>query len=615
MKFKKLLSVTLSVILIVSLLSSCKNTGAPTIESTSSEQEEKITLAETIEKTEAAAIYKLGDDIKVDSSNADIVVSDRLAHIFFNLGDTTKVVTFSVYENSLLSEVTVTGASLNYGALDGGQFFAINRDTATLFVFEKSGELKKEKKICESALRFGLLDSTGQFLIYQKTDSALINRIDLLTDEIKESQEEFNISGTPVCHKDTVYLKENSGKHYKISFENFEFTKTVTEAFKEYVDCMGVAVEGNYFTLTALNGSEKTMTEKLSDEEIIAAGDQRFITVNPTKNQFRLYNLNTTFATEKISAPGNGLESMGTILDAQFVEEDYILLALEDTNTSENYYRLFKISDNEDKVSISAGRLNEGEIYKNVFGEKDTEAEKLAKEVYEKYNVRFLYGKVGKDFKTDFSFTNADGVDVIPKLKVVEKIFDVLPQELLMEATADREIWVYFCNELDNKGMEYTKDAVLTQLYNHNLILINAAGVSDNKFAELLCHEFAHILDNYMPEKVKNGFSNLTPQDIKSAAYTNDYKKLPSDQYTPYDKDKSNVWFYNNYCRINEKEDRVITLGEMFKIYTMQFSGENLSYENVKKKTAYLSKALEESFDFAKEYENQHWELAFPYNK
>ena len=197
---------------------------------------------------------------------------------------------------------------------------------------------------------------------------------------------------------------------------------------------------------------------------------------------------------------------------------------------------------------------------------------------------------------------------------MLEKIFDVLPTELLFEATSGREIWVYFCTEIDNKGKEYTSNAVLTELKNHKLILIDAS-CSDTRFAEALCHEFAHILDDYLPQSVKDGFGALTPDDIKAAAYTNDYTKISSDQYTAYDKDKSNVWFYNNYCRINEKEDRVITLGEMFKIYATQSSGENFTYENVKKKAAYLSKALEECFDYGKQYENQHWELAFPYSK
>ncbi len=616
MNFKKLFSITLSVILISLLFSACQKPNSPTIENTSSvQEEEKITLAETIEKTEAEAVYKIGEKININATNADIKVAEGIAHIFFDMGDTTEVVSLSVYENLVLSNVTVSGNSLNYGVLDGGQFYAVNLDTATLFVYEKSGELKSEKKICDSSLRFGVLNMSGQYLIYQKTDSAVINRYDLLSDDIKESEEEFNITGIPSRDKTAAYVKDSSGKHFKIDFENFGIIKTRTEAFKEYVDCMGVAVEGKYFTVTDLyNGSEKRMFQRLGEEQIIAAQTEKFITLNETKRHFRLYDISSGVATGEIEAPGNDLESIGGILDAQFVGDEYILLALKDKETAENYYRLFNIKENQDKVTFEYGRINESEIYKKVFGEKETEAETLAKTITEKYNIRFLYGNVGKDFKTDFKYTNADGVDVLPKLKVVEKVFEVLPAELLMEATADREIWVYFCSELDNKDTEYSDLAVLTELYNHKLILIDSR-CSDNRFAEMLCHEFAHILDDYMPQSVKNGFSKITPEDIKAAAYTNDYKKLPSDQYTPYDSDKDNVWFYNNYCRINEKEDRVITLGEMFKIYAVQSSGENFAYENVKKKAGYLTHALEVTFDYCKETDKQHWELAFPYSE
>lgn len=617
MTFKKFLAITLSVILISFLFSACNKNKTPTIENNSSKQEEtKITLAETIEKTENPAIYKLGEDIKVDASKVDIKVADSIAHIFFDMGGTTRVVGFSVYENSVLSDVTLSGGSLVYGVLDGGLFYAVNLETATLYVYEKNGELKNEKKICDSSLRFCALNMSGQYLIYQKTNSSRINRYDLLSDDIKESEEEFAITGLPASDKEAVYVKDASGKHYRITFESFDFTKTETEAFREYVDCMGVAVEEDYFTLSTLKtGGEKIMAQRLEKEEkIVAAQEERFITVDSTKNHFRVYNISSGLVTGEIGAPGIEIETLGSILDAQFVGDDYVLLALEDKEPTENYYRLFKLSENQEKIDFTTGRLDEAKIYKNVFGSKETEAEALAKTLTEKYNIRFLYGKVGNAFKTDFSYVNADGVDVIPKLKVAEKVFEVLPAELLMEATAGREIWVYFCAELDNKGTEYSKNAVLTELYNHKLILIDSR-CSDNRFAELLCHEFAHILDDYMPQRVKNEFSKVTPDDIKAAAYTNDYTKISSNQYTPYDSDKSNVWFYNNYCRINEKEDRVITLGEMFKIYAVQASGENFAYENVKKKAGYLSHALEETFDYCKEDENQHWELAFPYSE
>ncbi len=612
MTFKKLLSITFSVILIISLLASCKKPNSPTIENTSSKQEEevKITLAETIEKTEVPALYKLGIDIKADASKAEIMAADDIVHIFLNMGENTQVVTFSVYENSVLGTSTVTGNALNYGILDGGQYYAVNLDTATLFIFEKSGELKKETKICDDPLLFGALNASGQYFVYQRKESSVINRYDLLTGKIMESEETFNITGTPVSDKDSVYVKDQSGKHYNISFEAFTIEKTRTEAFREYVDCFGFATEGEYFTYTALsNGIEKYMTKYLSAEEkVISAKEGAFITTPlNTHNCFRIYNTESGFATGEI-------QTGGIILDAQFVGTEYVFIALEDSNTSENFYRLFSIEENENKEIFEVGRLDEEVIYKNVFGTKETEASKEAKKLTDEYGIRFLYGKEGKDFKTDFTFAMADGVDVIPKLKVAQNVFDALPSELLLEATAGREIWVYFCTDLDNKGTEYSKLSVLTQLYNHKLILIDAR-CSEDRFAELLCHEFAHILDDYMSDSVKTGFSLLTPEHIRAAAYTNDYTKISSDQYTPYDEDKSNVWYYNNYCRINEKEDRTITLGQMFKNYVVKSTGEQFAYENIGKKAGYLSKALEETFDYCKETENQLWELAYPYSE
>ena len=114
---------------------------------------------------------------------------------------------------------------------------------------------------------------------------------------------------------------------------------------------------------------------------------------------------------------------------------------------------------------------------------------------------------------------------------------------------------------------------------------------------------------------MKNGFSNITPEKIKSAAYTNNYEKISDDKYTPYDKDNTEVWFYNNYCRINEKEDRVITLGEMFRVHAVPSSGENFGFDNIMKKAGYLSHALEETFDYCANNERQLWEVAYPYTE
>ena len=616
MNFKRIFSITLSVILIFSCISGCKKTKTPTIENVSSNPtEEKITFAETIVKTDQEAIYKLGEDIKVSSTKVDILVNQGMAHIFSNMGGTTQAVGFSVYENAVLSQVTLTGEALNYGVLGGGEFYAVNLETATLSIYEKSGQLKSEKQICDSALRFGALNTTGQFLIYQKANSTSLFRYDLLTDQTKESQEKINIVGTPSHDDDGVYVKDSSGKHYRIEFDSFEIVKTRTEAFREYVDCMGVAVEKDFFTLTSLKpGNPKQMAEKLGEEKIVAAQEERFITLSSTNRYFRLYNMGTGLASGEIEVEGEKQETTGRILDAQFVGDDYILLALEYGGTNEIYFRLFNITENESKVIFDADRLQDSVIYEDVFVDKDSEAEKLAQEITEKHKIRFFYGKTGEGFKTDFSYLKVTDEDLTSKLSMAEKVLDEIPPELLMEATADREIWVYFCKKLDNKGTEYSKLSAITELYNHKLILIDVS-CNDERFAELLCHGFAHILDDYMSESIKDGFSQLTPDNIKAAGYTNSYQNIPSDQYTPYDSDKSNVWFYNSYCRINEKEDRTYTLGEMFRIYVVQASGEKFSYEIVKKKAAYMSYALEQTFDYCKEADKQLWEIAFPYSE
>ncbi|MBR6572875.1 MAG: hypothetical protein IKK77_04085 [Clostridia bacterium] len=612
MTFKKFLSIFLSVILIASLLSACKKTNTPTIENTSSKQEEeqKVTLVDTIEATETHGLYKLGAEIKTEASNADIKIIDNTAYIFFDMGSELQVVSFSVFENKVLGTTTLSGENHNYGVLDSGEFYVTNLQTSQVSLFEKDGNLKEETNICDSPLKFGFLDISGQFFIYQKTDSSVVNRYDFLSTETKEGTVKINITGSVNKDKENVYVKDEMSKHYSINFETFSITKTQTEAFREYIDGVGFSTEGEYVTHTALkNGIAKYMSKFISaQEKVITAEENRFIVVSEEPhNYLRIYDFDSGFATGEI-------EVTGAILDAQFVDENHVFIAYKDTNTSKNLYHLFAINENEGRNTFEGGRLDDLEIYKNVFGPasnfEDTEAGDLA---YEK-KIRFFYGKTGEDFKPGFSYSLISKTDFDAKLNMAKKVLEVLDAELLTEATAGREIWVYLCAGLDNKNTEYSELAAHTELYNHKVILIDAK-CSDNKFAELLCHEFAHILDDYFPQSIKDGFSSITPENIKSEAYTGDYKNISSDQYTPYDSDKNNVWFYNNYCRINEKEDRTITLGEMFRNYVVASSGDLFNFENVKKKAGYLSKALEETFDYCKETERQLWEIAYSYTE
>lgn len=612
MTFKKLFSIFLSVILIVSLLSACKKTNTPTIDKTSSQQEEepKITLAETIEATETFGLYNLGADIKTEASNVDIKIANNTAYIFFDMGSELQVVSFSIFENTVLGTTTQTGEKHNFGVLDTGEFYVTNLQTSQVSIFEKDGKLKEETNICDSPLKFGFLDITGQFFIYQKTDSAVVNRYDFLSTETKEGSEKINVTGSADYDKENVYVKDEMDKHYSINFETFDFTKTQTEGFREYIDGVGFATEGEYVTHTLLkNGIAKYMSKFISSEEkVIAANENRFIVVpEKTRNYFRVYNFESGFATGEIQV-------LGSVLDAQFVGENHIFIAHKDTSSSKILYQLFVMDENESRETFEGGRLDELEVYKNVFVDpskfEDTEAGEIA---YEQ-KIRFFYGKMGDGFKPEFRYSLISETDFAAKLKMAKKVLEVLPPDLLTEASAGREIWVYLCTGLDNKNTEYSELAAHTELYNHKLILIDAK-CSDNRFVELLCHEFAHILDDYFPQSIKDGFSSITPENIKSAAYTGDYKNISSDQYTPYDSDKSNVWFYNNYCRINEKEDRTITLGEMFRNYAVASSGANFNFENVQKKAGYLSKALEETFDYCKETERQLWELAYSYTE
>ena len=84
MTFKRIFSITLSVILIFSFTAACKKQNTPTIENVSSNPEEEVsfTLSETIEKTAVEGIYKLGTEIKAASENVDIKITDNIAHIF-----------------------------------------------------------------------------------------------------------------------------------------------------------------------------------------------------------------------------------------------------------------------------------------------------------------------------------------------------------------------------------------------------------------------------------------------------------------------------------------------------------------------------------------------------
>ncbi len=606
MNFKRVLSFIMTVFLILSVFSSCKGKAKPTLSEKPGDIEEtKIVFSETIEKTETTGLYELGKEITKDTENIKIVAGNETAHLCIKGESSLEVIHFSVFDNKVLATTNIPGTEWNYGVLEKDSFYAVELSSATLFLFDRKGEKKSETKLDEASLSFAFLQKTGENIVYKKTDSSNLYKLNLTTKEKTQTKESFEISGNPSCDENAVYVKDSLGRSYSVAFKDMAVTKTKTEPFREYVGPLGIAVENNYFTVTQLNtGEQKIMIERLNkDEKIICAQDLRFITIN-TENQkyFRYYDFSQGIASQEM---GKDEEKL---LDAQFVSEDYIFSVVRNTTSSKNIYRLLKISEDTTMTGILSDKIFEKALYSNVLGGETTEDTTQTDKIAEEHGVRFLYGKMGSAFKTDFTYSQADSKEVLEKLTMAERVFNVLPKDFLMEVTNNREIWVYLCKNLDNKGTEYTKFSGQTELYNHKLIFIDIS-CDDEIFTELLCHEFAHILDDYMSESVLTGFGDITPENIKKAAYTNSYTKELTDKYTQKDSEKGDIWFYNKYCKISEKEDRVITLGEMFNVILVSIPSEEIKEENVKKKASFMAKALEESFDFCKKGYTQPWEM------
>lgn len=584
MNFRRLLSFFMTLVLILALFSGCKGKNNPTLEEDPKDIEEtKVVFSESIEKTEKVGLYELGTEITKNTSNIKIVAGDETAYLCSFEENALSVTHFSVFENKVLTTTTLNGTDWNYGVLMKDEFYAVELSTATLYVYERTGGKKSEIKLVEGALSFAFLERSGKNIIYKKADSNIIYKYNLSSKETTNTKESFDIKGNPSYDENAVYIKCSDSKSYSIAFNDLKVTKTRTETFREFLGPVGVATEKNYFTIAFLDtGKEKIMIEKRNaDEKPLYANETRLIT--KTNDFFRCYTLSSGIITEEIGSEDE------TVIDAQFLGDDYIFAAIKKDDSSENVYRLLKMSEDEKTSGVVYNRLFDSTIYSTTFnqdGKNNADTDRIAFD----YGVRFLYGKMGSDFKSDFSYKIASEEDALAKLAMAEKILSIVPTELLKEANDNREIWVYLCKGLDTKGVDYTKNAGLTKIYNHNVIFIDV-GTDDETFAELFCHQIAHILDNYMPESVLAPFSELTPSE---------YKKSGNDKYTQQSSDEE-IWFYNKDCKISDKEDRTITLGEMFNAIINYTPTEKFLAKEVKAKADFLVKAIVKSFDSCKD--------------
>ena len=594
MNFRRFLAFFLATFLILTLFSGCKGKNKPTLQEKPGEIEEtKVVFSESIEKTDKVGLYELGSEITKNTENIKIVAGDETAYLC-SLGESSlEVIHFSVFENKKLATTTLNGTNWHYGVLVKDEFYAIELSSATLFVYDRNGSKKSETKLDETALSFAFLERQGENVIYKKADSNTLYKLNLKTKEKTNTVESFDLSGNPSYDETAVYVKTTAGISYSISFKDLTVTKTRTESFREYYGPVGIATEKDFFTIALLNtGKEKIMLKKFSPEEkFLCANDTMLIT--KTENYVKAYNFMQGLVTKNIG------KEKEKVIDAAFVGDDYIFVAARKAESTENVYRLLKLSEEEEKDTVICNRLFDKVVYQSVLEGNEEKDTTLSDKIADEYGVRFLYGKMGSDFKTDFSYSLTSQKDATAKIALAEKIFRVFPNEMLKEATNNREIWVYLCQGLDNKGKDYTKKAGTTELYNHKVIFIDIA-CEENEFVELLYHQFAHILDEYMPNNVKEGFSALTPDKVK--------KSGENEKYTQESKSEE-VWFYNKNCKISEEEDRVTTLGEMFNAIYSSTPGECFVSENVKKKADFMAKALIENFEICQKNPNGPWEV------
>lgn len=508
-----------------------------------------------------------------------------------------EIVSYSLSDDNILGSLNLNEGFFKLFPLNDGRFYVVDLDNAEYTLYDKNCEEIESKLLGNDneRLSFVSISDDNRYMLYKPLDNSQLITYDLKNGK---SNEFFDISD--VFHQ--VYYKNS--KFYlfgndiiTINTDDYLLNQIDNKMYIQYInDLYMIGRQGSYYTLISNSDNQEKMVKLQNDaEEIVSVRYNFLVTKVYDDGKIYLYD----FGKNKVSykQENNLLVSADVINDKQMLA----IMRNEDTNFLE--YKLINFSDfvNVDDISLENYDLD---IINDVLKLPDyTGSQKnidIVRRMEDNYGVRFLYDyDIFNIDSLGYTFVPIDEETAYDYMILIEKYFDYYPKGLLKEAGLGKSLIIYLCDSIKSSvgGINIFIDG-------YNVIYVSIGG-TDEFFLNTLTHEIAHALEHGISQDLINGWTAMMPADVLRA-YGDGIDGI-SVEYTPDDKGRTPVWFYDVYGRTNEQEDRAVIFAGMYNSYMINDKG-NFKYEGLKKKADYWSFMLRNTYDSCKNVSKFKWE-------
>ncbi len=234
---------------------------------------------------------------------------------------------------------------------------------------------------------------------------------------------------------------------------------------------------------------------------------------------------------------------------------------------------------------------------KDISGDIELENKYYIKKIKDDYGINVTYGRNSENFVSAVDANvQYDEIIINNNLKTMYEALKKYPSDVFtMFKEEKHNLYVMLVSNFNDNNIALASKNTLNQ---YRMYLSNS-----EDFERSLHHEFFHVLEYYMEEKVKYLYHSWNSYNPYGYEYQPDVSKLTDEYvYSKYntEAENSNTYFVTKYSKVSEKEDRAEIFAEIMTLNKRE--GYLKNGTNIKSKITYLLNEIYENISISDFY-------------
>ena len=231
---------------------------------------------------------------------------------------------------------------------------------------------------------------------------------------------------------------------------------------------------------------------------------------------------------------------------------------------------------------------------KDISGDIELENKYYIKKIKDDYGINVTYGRNSENFVSAVDANvQYDEIIINNNLKTMYEALKKYPSDVFtMFKEEKHNLYVMLVSNFNDNNIALASKNTLNQ---YRMYLSNS-----EDFERSLHHEFFHVLEYYMEEKVKYLYHSWNSYNPYGYEYQPDVSKLTDEYvYSKYntEAENSNTYFVTKYSKVSEKEDRAEIFAEIMTLNKRE--GYLKNGTNIKSKITYLLNEIYENISIS----------------